>query len=128
LTAGREKELLGWWFRHKAARQVAFTELEIEAYVREYAKPSRLTQSWAYYRAIPQTAETHRRLAERKLTMPVLTIGGSHSAGRNIERALAPSAPNLLGEVIAECGHFVPEEQPEKTAAVLFERLYRAGL
>jgi pimeloyl-ACP methyl ester carboxylesterase len=128
LTTGRERVFLAWWFRSKGRRPDVITEREIEAYYREYSKPKRMTQAWAYYRAIPQTAETHRSLAEKPLPVPVLAIGGSHSAGRNLERALTASSPHTVGEVIDECGHFVPEEQPERTTSILLERLGAAGL
>jgi pimeloyl-ACP methyl ester carboxylesterase len=36
-----------------------------------------------------------------------------------MERMIEPVASNLRVEVIPECGHFVPEEAPEQTAALL---------
>jgi pimeloyl-ACP methyl ester carboxylesterase len=66
-----------------------------------------MTQVCADYRAIPRTAESHRRFAGQKLEMPVLAIGGSHSTGRKIEQALVRSTPHTVVEIIADCGHFV---------------------
>jgi pimeloyl-ACP methyl ester carboxylesterase len=117
-----------WWFRSKVLRPDSFTNQEIEAYCHEYSKPNRLTQGWAYYRAIPSTAKINRQFATKPLTMPVLAIGGSYSAGLNLARAIAQSTPEVLGEVIGESGHFVPEEQPERTLAVLLGALSTANL
>jgi pimeloyl-ACP methyl ester carboxylesterase len=128
LTAGHEREYLTWWFRSKALRPDCFTNQEIEAYCHEYSKPNRLTQGWAYYRAIPRTAEINRQFATKPLAMPVLAIGGSNSAGLNLARAITQSTPGVVGEVIAESGHFVPEEQPERTLAVLLGALSAANL
>ena len=60
--------------------------------------------------------------------MPVLAIGGSYSAGLNLARAIAQSTPEVVGEVIGESGHFVPEEQPERKLAVLLGALSTANL
>jgi pimeloyl-ACP methyl ester carboxylesterase len=116
------------WFRSKALRPDCFTDQEIEAYCHEYSKPNRLTQGWAYYRTIPRTAEINRQFATKPLAMPVLAIGGSNSAGLNLARAITQSTPGVVGEVIAESGHFVPEEQPERTIAVLLGALSAANL
>jgi pimeloyl-ACP methyl ester carboxylesterase len=62
------------------------------------------------------------------LAMPVLAIGGSNAVGLNLARALAPSAPHVVGEVIAESGHYVPEERPDSTTAALLKALSGAGL
>src|SRR3981081_1317406 len=128
LTAGHEREYLTWWFRSKALRPECFTDQEIEAYYHEYSRPNRLTPGWADYRAIPRTAKINRQFATKPLAMPVLAIGGSNSAGLNLARGLAQSTPDVGGEVIAESGHLVPEEQPERTAAVLFGALSAANL
>ena len=128
LTAGHEQEYLTWWFRSKALRPDCFTNQEIAAYCHEYSKPNRLTQGWAYYRAIPSTVKINRQFATKPLAMPVLAIGGSNSAGLNLARAIAQSTPDVVGEVIAESGHFVPEERPERTAAVLLGALSTANL
>jgi pimeloyl-ACP methyl ester carboxylesterase len=60
--------------------------------------------------------------------MPVLAIGGSNSTGLNLARAIAQSTPEVVGEVIGESGHFVPEEQPERTLALLLDALSAANL
>jgi pimeloyl-ACP methyl ester carboxylesterase len=51
--------------------------------------------------------------------MPVLAIGGADWLGPAMERMIEPVASNLRVEVIPECGHFVPEEAPERLAALL---------
>ncbi|MFE4723554.1 alpha/beta fold hydrolase, partial [Streptomyces sp. NPDC056728] len=49
-------------------------------------------------------------LAQRKLSMPVLAIGSTHS-GTATAQALAPHADHVQGAV-APTGHFVAEEGP----------------
>jgi pimeloyl-ACP methyl ester carboxylesterase len=70
---------------------------------------------------------TGSRVCNQTFASGVLAIGGSDSAGLNPARAIAQSAP-VVGEVIAEGAHFVPEEQPERTPEVLLEELSAANL
>jgi len=48
--------------------------------------------------------------------------------GLNLARAIAQSTPDVVGEVIAKSGHFVPEGQPKRTVAVLLGALSTANL
>lgn len=51
--------------------------------------------------------------------MPVLAIGGAQSAGDFLEKSLQHLARDLRGLVFEDCGHFVPDEQPERLASEL---------
>jgi pimeloyl-ACP methyl ester carboxylesterase len=43
----------------------------------------------------------------------VLAIGGDHGLGPVMAQNLKAAAADLRGAVIADCGHYVPEEQPK---------------
>jgi pimeloyl-ACP methyl ester carboxylesterase len=81
------------------------------------------------YRAIPQDAKANAaQLATGfRLQMPVLAIGGGNSyphargRGKECEQSMRNVAINVRGAVIDECGHFVPEEQPEVFNRLLME-------
>lgn len=45
--------------------------------------------------------------------MPVLASGADSVYGASVEQRMQQAAVNVQGAVIANCGHFVPEEQPE---------------
>ena len=51
--------------------------------------------------------------------MPVLAIGAELSVGTALAQSLQPLAENLRGLVFENCGHFVPDEQPERLAREL---------
>jgi pimeloyl-ACP methyl ester carboxylesterase len=61
--------------------------------------------------------------------MPVLAVGGARAEARGRgsepEQSLKVIADDVVGAVIADCGHFVPEEQPEALAARLLEHFGR---
>ena len=51
--------------------------------------------------------------------MPVLAIGAEQSVGTALEQSLKPLVGKLRGLVFEDCGHFIPDEQPEQLAREL---------
>jgi hypothetical protein len=54
-----------------------------------------------------------------KLQIPVIAIGGANAVGDVMKDVAKALSGNSLSEVIAECGHYVPAEQPEKLLSIL---------
>jgi pimeloyl-ACP methyl ester carboxylesterase len=127
LTQGREREYLRWFYREFCWQRDAITPADVDEYVRCYSQPGAMTAGFGYYRALPQDRADNQRLLESgfRLTMPVLALGGARAEARGRAEepleSLRVIAPNTTGGAIAECGHFIPEEQP----AVLAEHLLR---
>jgi pimeloyl-ACP methyl ester carboxylesterase len=125
LVAGREREYLGWFCREFCWQRDAISAADVEEYVRCYAQPGALRAGFEYYRALPQDRADNGALLDSgfRLPMPVLALGGARTeargrAGEPLE-SLRAIASDVRGGAIAECGHFIPEEQP----ALLAERL-----
>lgn len=117
LVTGHEDTYLGWFYRNYGARPDAIPDADIAEYLRVYRQPGALRAGFAYYRAIPQDiADNAEAAARSKLPMPVLALGGDRSWGRGTEVAesLRRMAADVRGGVIANCGHWIPEEQPEE--------------
>ncbi|MFL5253775.1 MAG: alpha/beta fold hydrolase [Rhodopila sp.] len=116
LVTGREDIYLGWFYRTYPARPDAIPEADIAEYLRVYRQPGALRAGFSYYRALPQDIADNAALAARfKLPMPVLGLGGDRSWGRGMEvvESLRRLAVDVQGGVVENCGHFMPEEQPE---------------
>ena len=115
LIAGREEIYLGWFYRNYGARPL--DDAEIAEYLRTYRQPGALRAGFSYYRAIPtDITDNAAKIAARfKLPMPVLALGGDRSWGRGMEvvESLRRVASDVRGGVIENCGHWMPEEQPE---------------
>jgi pimeloyl-ACP methyl ester carboxylesterase len=81
-----------------------------------YRQPGALRAGFSYYRAIPQDIADNTANAATKLPMPVLALGGDRSWGRRTEtiESLRRMATNVQGGVIENCGHWMPEEQPQE--------------
>ena len=60
-----------------------------------------------------------------RLKMPVLAVGGgreeARGRGSEPQASLKVIADDVSGAVVADSGHFVPEEQPDALAARLLE-------
>lgn len=119
LIAGREEIYLGWFYRTFAYRHDAIGPEDQAEYLRTYRQEGAMRAGFAYYRALEQDAADNRAMiAKAKLPMPVLAMGGGVSyphgrgRGREPEESLRRVALNVTGEVVPECGHFIPEEAP----------------
>ena len=96
----------------------------IDEYARTYAQPGAMRAGLAYYRAIPRdVADNEQSLAEGKLTMPVLALGGGESFGRRelALESLQRVADDVRGGVVEGSGHFIPEEKPAELANALLD-------
>jgi pimeloyl-ACP methyl ester carboxylesterase len=131
LTAGRERVYLEWIYRTFAYRPDAITKEDVDEYVRTYSMPGAMRAGFSLYRAMAEDAAANAaQLATGfRLPMPVLTVTGGvgypHGRGRGPEgeQSLRRVATNVTSVVLPECGHFVPEEQPEAFNRVLAEFL-----
>ena len=122
LVLGREREYLGWFYREFCWQRDAITRADIEEYLRCYSRPGAMRAGFEYYRALPQDKTDNRSLLDSgfRLPMPVLALGGAktEARGRATEplESLRAIVLDVRGDAIAECGHFIPEEQPAELA------------
>lgn len=118
LIAGREAAYYGWFYQHYGHVPGAITPQDAAEYLRTYAQPATARTGLAYYRALPTDVEDNSAwLAEHRLAMPVLAIGGASAFGRGGETlgSLQRVATDVRGGVFEDCGHWIPEEQPQRT-------------
>jgi pimeloyl-ACP methyl ester carboxylesterase len=94
------------------------------------ADPDALHGSFQLYRAFPVTTAQNEQRTTRRLTMPVLAIGGGESSGAMVADTMQLVADDVQGLVIPGCGHWVAEQAPEELLAALtaFLAPYRAGI
>ena len=128
LVDGREEVYFGWQFATKAARPLP--DYAVRHYVDTLAAgPDALHASFAIYRALDATIAQNQQRKTRRLTLPVLGIGGAHSLGDQVADTMKLTADDVQTLVIPGCGHHPPEETPEEMLTALAEFLapYRDG-
>ena len=127
LVVGREREYLGWFFRNHAASPTAVSADDIEVYAANYRQPGAARAAMGFYRALYESAQQNRRLAARKLTIPVLALGGAQSIGPGVAACMRQVAEQVEEGVVPDSGHWLTEEQPSDVAARLLAFLAAAG-
>jgi microsomal epoxide hydrolase len=124
LIGGHEREYLDWFLRRKAADPFAFTDADIDEYLRVFMQPGALRAGLAVYRAAHVSARQNRELGQAaKLDMPLLALSADQGSIPDMAGPLRAFAQDVRGVRIARCGHFLPEEQPEAVAAALLDFL-----
>ena len=82
LVQGRERTYFEhYWNDFAADKTHSIPEASRKLYTAAYARPGRMRAGWSYFIAFPQTAKDFAQLAQTKLTMPVLSIGGEKANG-----------------------------------------------
>jgi len=128
LVTGREEIYFGWQFATKAARQLP--DYAVRYYVDTLAAdPAALHASFAIYRALDATIAQNQERKTRRLTMPVLGIGGAKSLGEQVAATMKLAADDVQTLVIPGAGHYCLEEAPDEIVAALtaFLAPYRDG-
>ena len=120
LVAGRERIYLDRFWNEFSADPRRFTEADRQHYARLYALPGAMHDGFAQFAAFDQDAKDNQAfLAQGKLTMPILAIGGEKSFGPTMAVVARATATNVTGLVIPDAGHWLMEEQPKATIAAV---------
>jgi pimeloyl-ACP methyl ester carboxylesterase len=114
LIVGRERIYLSWFYRKFGYNPAAFTEADLDEYVRWYSAVGAIRSALQYYRYGQQDFAQNKESKKQKLTMPVLAIGGEHSLGKYVEMLMQEFASNIRGSVFKDYGHWIAEEQSEE--------------
>lgn len=69
------------------------------------ADPDALRGGFAAYRALDATIAQNERRKERRLTLPVLGMGGAQGIGEGAANTMKVAADDVQGVVIPGCGH-----------------------
>ena len=84
-----------------------------------YAQPGGMRAGFAQFAAFSQDAKDNKVFEQTKLTMPVLAVGGEKSFGPLQAVIMRHVATNVQEEVVAGSGHWLMEERPAYTVALI---------
>ena len=129
LVTGREDIFFGAEFDASAGTK-KLPDDAVKYYIDTLAAdPDHLRGSFEFYRAIPTTSAQNEHRKTRRLTLPVLAIGGAESSGEGVGNTMKLAADDVQTLVIPGCGHWVAEQAPEQLLAALtaFLAPYRDG-
>jgi len=128
LVTGREEIFFGAEFDASAGTH-KLPDDTVRYYIDTLKDPDHLRGSFEFYRAIPATTVQNQKRKERRLTLPVLAIGGAESSGEGVGNTMRLAADDVQTVVLPGSGHWVAEQAPEQLLAALttFLAPYRDG-
>jgi pimeloyl-ACP methyl ester carboxylesterase len=119
LVTGREALYFGFQFDKGKLPDYA-----VEHYIDAIASsPDALRGSFGQYRAFDETIAQNEQRKARKLTLPVLAIGGEKGIGEAVGVTMKLVADDVDSVIIPDSGHWVAEEAPDLLLATLAEFL-----
>ncbi len=120
LVAGRERIYLDRFWNEFSANPARFSEAARRHYAKLYARPGAMHAGFAQFAAFDQDAADNQAfLAAGKLAMPVLALGGERSFGATMAAVMRFAASNVEEGVVPDSGHWIMEENPEATIALV---------
>jgi pimeloyl-ACP methyl ester carboxylesterase/uncharacterized protein (DUF302 family) len=84
-----------------------------------YAQSGGMRAGFAQFAAFSQDAQDNKVFEQTKLTMPVMAVGGEKSFGSLQAVIMRHVATNVQEEVVAGSGHWLMEERPAYTVALI---------
>ncbi|MGN6099251.1 MAG: alpha/beta fold hydrolase [Bosea sp. (in: a-proteobacteria)] len=121
LVAGRERIYLDRFWNEFSATPARFSEASREHYAKLYALPGAMHSGFAQFAAFDQDAIDNRAYlaAGGKLAMPILALGGEKSFGTTMAAVMRAAATDVTEGVVPDSGHWIMEENPTATVAMV---------
>ncbi|WP_326836908.1 alpha/beta hydrolase [Amycolatopsis rhabdoformis] len=121
LIAGHERDLVhDLMLEYVAGDKSPFTDSDFDYYAHFLKQPGRLAAFLSIYRGIRTDIQQNKEfLAQGKLQMPILAIGGERSFGSEVPDQWSQYASHVEGHVLKGSGHFVTQERPQEVTSLL---------
>ncbi len=121
LVAGRERIYLDRFWNEFSATPARFSEASREHYAKLYALPGAMHSGFAQFAAFDQDAIDNRAYlaAGGKLAMPILALGSEKSFGTTMAAVMWAAATDVTEGVVPDSGHWIMEENPTATVAMV---------
>src|SRR6202171_2449407 len=119
LVAGRERIYLDRIWNDFTGDPSKPDEATRDFFAATYAQPGGMRAGFAQFAAFSQDAKDNKVFEQTKLTLPVMAVGGEKSFGPLQAVIMRHVAINVKEEVVAGSGHWLMEERPAYTVALI---------
>ena len=124
LVNGRERIYLDRLWNEFSADPKKFDEASREHYAALYARPGGMHAGFEQFKAFDQDAVDNKEfVADGKLLMPVLAVGGEKSFGPMMATVMQAAATDVAEATVPNSGHWVMEENPAATIKLITDFL-----
>lgn len=127
LIVGHERQFLTWFYEGATANPASIEPATIDEYLRTFSGVEGVLGANGVYRAAFTTMDQTAPLTINKVQLPVIALGGDKSLGDKVQQMVAMVADSVEGHTLADCGHFIPEEQPEEVVTYIKKLAEKAG-
>ncbi len=125
LVQGRERIYLDRFYDELSADPKKIDEATREHYAKLYARPRAMHDAFEQFGAFSQDAIDNKAFlaAGGKLKMPILALGAEKSFGPGMAQDVRFVANNVTAGIVPDSGHWIMEENPQATVALVTEFL-----
>lgn len=152
LISGRERDYIDYFVASRIYDRSAITPEDIDVYGAAYRAPGALRAGLEMYRSLDRDSTDNKAsLAQGLLRIPVTVVASGVTAVPAALEAMAAEIAEAsestestepadadrradgersgaLVEIVAEAGHWIPEEKPDELAAIIVANAQRAGV
>ena len=131
LVVGNERAFLTWFYDMATAHRDAITPADVDETMRTFAGREGVLGAMGVYRAAFTSIEQTEQLAGlsgNRVKVPVVALGGVKGLGERVLAMVKMVAQDVEGGVIADCGHFLPEERPEEVVRQVLAMAAKAAV
>jgi len=114
IVAGKEKEFLTNFWPVVGHKENAFSQDEVDEFVRAYSTPKSTYGAFHWFAAFPQDAIDNEQFMKTKLKMPLLAMSGEFSAASYFTEHCRLVANNVTPSIIKGAGHWIVQENTEQ--------------
>jgi pimeloyl-ACP methyl ester carboxylesterase len=124
LVAGRERIYLDRFWNEFSLHPQRIDEAKRQHYAALYALPGAIRAGFGQFAAFGQDVlDSKTYIAQGKLTMPVLAIGGEAAFGTMMAVVMRFVATDVQEAIVPDSGHWIMEENPIATTKLVIEFL-----
>jgi pimeloyl-ACP methyl ester carboxylesterase len=113
LVVGHERAFLTWFFEGATAKPEAIDAATVDEYLRTFRGREGVLGAMGVYRAAFATIEQTEPLANKKVRVPVVALGGRKGLGAKVGEMTKLVAESVEAHTISDGGHFLAEECPD---------------
>ncbi|THF69583.1 alpha/beta hydrolase [Deinococcus sp. Arct2-2] len=114
LIVDNERAFLTWFFDRASVTPGAIESGAIDEYLRTFRGPEGVLGALGVYRASFVTQTQTALLSSAKVQIPVVALGAERGLSGQVLDMINLVADHATGGIIRNCGHFIPEEQPDE--------------
>ncbi|MER9655612.1 alpha/beta hydrolase [Mesorhizobium sp. M0152] len=119
LVSGHQHAYFDFFFNVLSKQRASISTEARDVYAKAYFRPESLQAGFDWYRAFPEDAKANAVAPAKPIAVPVLYLRGSAEPGdigEYVDGLRAAGLANVEGDIIADSGHFVADENPEALA------------